>query len=64
MKKYKRIGWVVEWRSSHKAPWLENNISQISKTDAITGCMDRGYYQRCRRKGNARCVPVLIEVKP
>ena len=66
VKKYKRIGWVVQtkfYKSWFTAKWSLAGIKSESikpYNNVLAESFDK--YQRLKRKGLARCVPVYVEV--
>ena len=66
--KYKRVGWVVEWRTSKKGKWnwWGEHIHRI-KSQAIylyeVNMSLRGSYKIDKELGKARCVPLYVEAE-
>ncbi len=64
-KRYKRIGYAVQYRLRGQNNWRTMTM-EIFKKDAIRA-YDReffkGFYRREERSDLARCVPVYVEVQ-
>lgn len=63
MKKYKRIGWVVEVTDSDGYIYFEWCTLSSSRKKAIEAC-GIDIYRHFKEEGSARCVRIYVEDTP